>query len=249
MRSRRPLPPFARPSGRPFAGRRAPAALGLGAVIATGTLALGPTEVGAVAGAAVGAAPCRTPGEFPDETLDAWQTREFAGSTEYALVDEDGRRTLEASTDGAASILYREREVDVGATPVLAWSWKVDGVFADIDERTRDGDDYPARVYVVVKTGFLPWQTLALNYVWSSNQPEGSSWPSPFTDKARMIAVRSGGAEAGAWACERRDVAADFEAAFGTRIDRIDGYAIMVDGDNGARRARARFGALGFGPG
>ena len=202
-------------------------------------LALAPATASATA-------PCPAPGEFPDATLEAWNEREFAGATDYVLVEEGGLRTLSATTDGTASILYREREVDLAETPVLAWSWKVDGVYDDIDERTKGGDDYPARVYVVQRTGLFPWQTRALNYVWASSEPEGSSWPSPFTDSARMIAVRSGAAEAGAWACERRDVAADFEAAFGERVERIDGYAVMVDGDNGGRRASARFGALGF---
>ena len=191
-------------------------------------------------------APCAEPGEFPDETLGAWKVREFSGTTDYSLVQEEGRRTLAAETDGQASVLYREREVDLAATPMLTWSWKVDGVYAGIDERTKSGDDYPARVYVVLRTGVLPWSTLALNYVWASGQPRDSIWKSPYTDKARMIAVRSGPAGTGGWACERRDVVADFEAAFGRSVDSIDGYAIMVDGDNGDRRAVARFGRLGF---
>ncbi len=189
---------------------------------------------------------CPDPGEFPDATLDDWQQREFEGRSEYALVDEDGRRVLDARTDGAASILYREREVDLEATPVLSWSWKIEGVYADIDELTKGGDDYPARLYVVVRTGVFPWNTLALNYVWASNRPAGSTWPSPYTDKAVMIAVRSGDERAGTWACETRDVAADFRSAFGRSVEALDGYAVMVDGDNGGRRAAARFAALEF---
>ena len=206
-----------------------------------------PGAVPALAQEAPADAPCTAPGEFPDATLDAWKVREFSGATDYALVGEDGRRVLSASTDGGASILYREREVDLAATPILSWSWKIDGVYAGIDERTKAGDDYPARLYVVAKTGVLPWQTLALNYVWASEEPVGGTWPNPYTDRAVMIAVRSGADGAGAWACERRDVAADFEAAFGRRVDEIDGYAVMVDGDDGDRRGAARFGALGFG--
>lgn len=189
---------------------------------------------------------CPAPGEFPDATLDAWQQREFEGRTDYSLVQEDGRRVLDARTDGAASILYREIGVDLAATPELSWSWKIEGVYPDIDELTKGGDDYPARLYVVVKDGFLPWQTLALNYVWASGRPAGTMWKSPFTDKAMMIAVESGAERAGVWTCETRDVAADFEAAFGRRVDALDGYAVMVDGDNGDRQGAARFGELRF---
>ena len=192
---------------------------------------------------------CADPGEFPDATLDDWQQREFEGRSEYALVDEGGRRVLDARTDGAASILYREREVDLAATPRLSWSWRIDGVYDDIDELTKGGDDYPARLYVVVRDGLLPWDTLALNYVWASSRPAGTMWRSPYTDKAVMIAVQSGDERAGAWICETRDVAADFRTAFDRRIETLDGYAVMVDGDNGDRRGAARFGALGFSAG
>ena len=196
-----------------------------------------------------GTRPEPLPGPFPDASLADWKERSFEGSTDYALVEEDGIRALRGHARGTASILYRERTVDLDATPVLEWSWKIDRVYPAIDERTRAGDDYPARLYVVARVGLLPWDTLALNYVWSSNEANpDDSWPNPFTDKAAMIPVRSGAGEVGRWTHERRDVAADFRAAFGRRIDEIDGYAVMVDGDNGDREARAWFGHIGFVP-
>ena len=187
-------------------------------------------------------------GPFPDADLDDWKERGFSGRTDYALVREDGLRVLRAHADDSASILYRERTIDLTRTPVLEWSWKIDRVYAGIDERTEAGDDFPARLYVVARTGVLPWQTLALNYVWSASAAPGERWPNPFTDKATMIAVRSGADEVGRWTHERRDVAADFRAAFGRRVERIAGYAVMVDGDNGGREATAWFGDLRFLP-
>ena len=186
------------------------------------------------------------PRPFPESSLSRWQERSFDGDTDYRLVEEDGVSVLRGRTDGAASILYRERRIDLERTPVLEWSWKVDRVYTAIEERTRGGDDFPARLYVVVRTGLFPWQTLAINYVWAAEAAPGESWPNPFTDKAVMIAVRSGADEVGRWVRERRDVAADFRAAFGERVTAIDGYAVMVDGDNGDRAATAWFGDLGF---
>jgi len=191
-------------------------------------------------------AECQIDAQFPDATLDDWQQREFEGRTDYALQHQDGKPVLVATADGTASVLYRERELDVTRQPMLQWSWSVDDVYDDIQEMTRAGDDFPARLYIVVRNGFLPWDTLALNYVWGSQVESGTAWTSPYTDKAHMIAVRAGRDRAGDWVCESRDVVADFQAAFGVTIDRIDGYAIMVDGDNGDRRARARFGDIAF---
>jgi len=188
------------------------------------------------------------PGAFPDATLADWKERRFSGSTDYALVEEDGIRALRGRTAGTASILYREREIDLERTPILEWSWKVDRIYPMIDERTQGGDDYPARLYVVARMGLLPWDTLALNYVWSSNETPDDSWPNPFTEKAQMIPVRAGAGEVGRWTHQRRDVAADFRAAFGRRVDEIAGYAVMVDGDNGDREATAWFGDIDFLP-
>ena len=124
-------------------------------------------------------------GDFANASLTGWKERSFAGNTDYELVEEQGIRVLKAHTDGKASILYTEQNVNLKNTPVIEWSWKVDRTYEGINERSRQGDDFPARLYVVAKTGFLPWETLAINYVWSADAPLGDSWANPFTSKAR----------------------------------------------------------------
>lgn len=186
------------------------------------------------------------PDPFPDASLENWSQKEFEGRSEYRLGQRDGVRVLEASTDGAASILYKRDAIDLRATPVVHWQWRVDDVYSHGNEKQRDGDDFTARLYVVAKTGPLPWQTLALNYVWAATAQTGSDWPSPYTDKARMIAIRSGATNTGRWLAETRDVRADFNTYFGRDIDTISGYAVMVDGDNTGGRAEAWFGDIRF---
>jgi hypothetical protein len=190
---------------------------------------------------------------WPEADLGQWDVREFAGASEYNLTEQDGLRVLDARTDGKASVLYREKEVDLNATPILNWSWQVDAVYDNPDEQSKAGDDFPARLYVVIQTGFLPWDTHAINYVFASSTPEGTQWLNPFTDKAMMIAVNSGADAAGGWHCEQRDVAADFAAAFPEQFPEpptlLSGYAVMIDGDNGGFSGQARFGGLVFEPG
>lgn len=183
---------------------------------------------------------------FKDLDLANWKERSFSGNSHYEIVDVGGTRVLKGSTDGAASILYKEETISLNKTPLLNWSWKVDGTYDDIDEQTRQGDDFPARLYVVTKTGILPWQTLAINYVWSSNQDLGESWPNPFTGKAKMVVVQTGNLNAGQWVTQNRNVAADFKALFGKEIDAIDGYAVMVDGDNAGKKGTAWFANISF---
>ncbi len=185
--------------------------------------------------------------EFHQGSLRGWERRDFAGETRYTLADIDGRRALRADSVAAASALYRRQRVDLQVTPFLNWSWRVEALVEGADPLTKAGDDYAARVYVVVRRGLFPWQTRALNYVWAgSNAPALSQWPNPFTEHAVMIPLRRGDDGLGRWQQQRVNVAEDYYRAFGERIRYIDGVALMTDTDNGGGQARAYYGELYF---
>ncbi|SDJ73758.1 DUF3047 domain-containing protein [Billgrantia gudaonensis] len=181
----------------------------------------------------------------PQDILD-WPTRSFEGETAYRLVERDASQVLEARARQQASAKYLEREIDLDATPYLHWCWKVSNVHEGLDETTKSGDDYPARVYVARKTGLLPWQVQSINYVWASAQPAGSDWPNAFTERAHLLALQSGEARVGEWVAEVRHVADDYRQLFDSAADRIDGLALMSDGDNAGVDATAWFAQLGF---
>ena len=183
-------------------------------------------------------------GRFSAGDLEGWQSKSFKGETLYRLVEHGGQKVLQAESRAGASGLYREMRVDLTRTPFLRWSWTVDHVLENVDERSKGGDDYPARVYVVVSGGAAFWRTRSLVYVWSSSQPVGSTWHNAYTSNARIIAVRSG--EPGAWHQERRDVRADFRRLFGDDIEALDAVAIMTDTDNSGQSARAWYGDIYF---
>ncbi len=185
-------------------------------------------------------------GGFPNGSLDGWKERAFAGNSTYQLVSTSEGSVLKGSADGTASVLYKEETVNVGETPWLDWSWLVQNTLAPINEQTKQGDDFPARLYVVVRTGLLPWNTVAINYVWSSTSEEGSHWLSPYTEKSVMVAVNSGTEGLNEWQYERRNVVEDFKTFFNMDIDKIDGYAVMVDADNSKKSATTYFGNIEF---
>jgi hypothetical protein len=186
---------------------------------------------------------------FAAEGLDAWRTKVFDGRTNYRVVNEGGRQVLRAESDGTASGLYREVTVDLSETPYLHWSWKVPSDLGSPDERSRGGDDYPARIYVVFSGGLAFWATETINYVWSSSQERGSAWPNAFTAQARMLAVRGVGADTGRWHRERRNVAADYRRLFGAEPPAtVDAVAVMTDTDNTGKRASAFYGDIYFAP-
>jgi len=195
--------------------------------------------------------------DFSGGDLAGWEEKSFKGNSQYRFVDaqtaginskeiKDKQQVLRASTQGQASGLFREINIDLTKTPYLNWSWQVQNLFTGNDEHSKEGDDYPARIYVVVSGGIFFWKTKAINYVWSSNQPVGSEWPNAYTGNAKMLAVRSGEKQLGQWITERRNVREDLKKSFGEDVKKIDAIAVMVDGDNTGQSATAYFGDIFF---
>lgn len=178
--------------------------------------------------------------------LTGWESKEFAGETRYEQVTLDGNPVIRAQAHGAASGRFLEVEVDLTKTPYLNWRWRVENKLAGNDERSKGGDDYPARVYVVKSGGLVFWRTKAVNYVWSSQQAAGSHWPNAFTSNAQMLAVRGTESPAGQWQTEKRNVREDFKLLFGEDIDRIDAVAFMTDTDNTGQDASAYYAEIFF---
>jgi len=186
-------------------------------------------------------------GLFSQKALEQWEEKDFAGQTRYRLVEDAPKGwVLEARSDGTASGLVRELEVDLEATPQLNWSWKVGKLPPGGDERTKSGDDYAARVYVLFSVGPWFWDTRALNYVWSADQRLGETWPNAFTDKACMFVVQSGDDAVGRWVEEKHDVREDIFKCYGIRPDTVGAVAVMTDSDNGGGSAIAYYGDIYF---
>lgn len=170
----------------------------------------------------------------------------FTRPTTYSVVtDETGRAVLHARSSSAHAGLVRPLALPAPAGAVLRWRWKVPHALnGHARERTRAGDDYAARVFVVFETSAWPLRTRAINYVWSAHEPVGTVFPSPYTRNVAMVVLRSGHTEAGAWREEHRDVLADYRNFFGEPPTRISAVAILVDTDNTGQTAEAWFAGL-----
>lgn len=185
--------------------------------------------------------------DFDDEGIDGWERRDFSGRTFYEVVDTPQGSALKARADESASALYREVDVDLERTPCLSWQWRIAGVYEDNEgERRKAGDDYPARVYVVFEHGLGWWNLRAVNYVWSSHQPLGTTWRNAYTDKARMIAVASGPDEVGSWQYRSRDVVADYRRLFDGEPPGVKAVAVMSDSDDLGATSHAWYRAIRF---
>lgn len=163
-------------------------------------------------------------------------------SNTYRLVSEAGDRYLRVDSESSASALWRPVELELTPDSVISWRWRIAGSLDHIeDERRRRSDDYAARVAVMLDGEPFDRSTPFLMYVWAGSEPVGNVYPSPYTDKAATIVLRSGDEMSGQWLTEERNVADDFEGYFGRLPRRVTAVALMVDTDNTDSNATAWF--------
>ncbi len=185
--------------------------------------------------------------DFSRDGLQGWQEKEFDGQTQYKLVRVDGKRTLHAEANASASGLFKEIHVDLRTHPYLSWQWQVERGHSPLAEREKEGDDYAARLYVIVDGGLFFWKARAVNYVWSSSQPVGSVWANAFAGKnVMLLAQRGPDDEIGKWYREKRNVYDDLKALLGEEINAIDAVAVMTDSDNSKGTVCALYGEIRF---
>jgi len=186
-------------------------------------------------------------GEFSSNRLDGWEHKSFKGETRYQLQTLDGVVALKADSHAAGSGLFKEQRIDLEQTPFLNWSWRIANRLSGLNEQSKVGDDYAARIYVVVKGGLAFWQTKAINYVWASNSAKDSVWPNAFAgDHALMLALHGPEAALNIWYSEKRNVRIDLQKLFGEDLHYIDAVALMTDTDNSGGQVSAFYGDIWF---
>ena len=134
---------------------------------------------------------------------------------------------VDALIEGA-SIADASRE-DAVARVLFAF----DGDEGKLSARTRALHDL-----VEALTGERP-PYATLMYVFETAQPVGSIVPGARSDRVRKLVLDSGEASLRQWRRHRRDLVADFRAAFGEDPGRLVAIAIMTDTDNTKSRAAA----------
>ena len=198
---------------------------------------------------------------------EGWKPLTFAKvarHTAYQLVTEAGEVVLKARSEASASGLTREIRIDPREYPIVRWRWKVDNLLAKSDITRKQGDDYPARLYITFeyepakvsfsrraqyRIGRLLFGDIpiaALNYVWDGKAAVGTFADNAYTDFAKMVVVRSGAQALGTWVEEQRNVYDDYRKAFGEEPPMIKGVAIMTDTDDTEESATAYYGDIVF---
>lgn len=187
--------------------------------------------------------------------------------TAFRVATVGGVTGVRMDAHNAGAALFRPVQVDPSTTPLLRWRWRVDRAVDSTDIRRKQGDDLPARLYVLfdypldrlpavernkirlarsVAGEMVP--AAALCYVWDPNTPAGTTLWSPYSKRVRVVVAEGGRNRIGQWIDEQRDVAADFRAAFGESPPPITGIAIGADTDQTGGSARGWFADISFFP-
>ena len=173
--------------------------------------------------------------EFTENELSTLKVRKVRGAdakTQYSLGSNENGKFIRAEANNSASGLGKEIKINLNDTPFLNITWKIEKDLPGIDEGSKKGHDYAARVFVVKKTGVTPLSNRAMNYVFSSNNDVNTYHPSPFTKKSIDYVLSTTKENLNKWVTVKVNVRDDFKKFHNLDLDEINGVAIMTDTDN-----------------
>ena len=171
-----------------------------------------------------------TEGEF--STLKVRKVKGADAKTRYSLGNNENGKFIRAEANNSASGLGKEIKINLNETPFLNITWKIEKDLHGIDEDSKKGHDYAARVFVVKKTGVTPLSNRAMNYVFSSNNDVNTYHPSPFTKKSIDYVLSTTKENLNEWVTVKVNVRDHFKKFHNLDLDEINGVAIMSDTDN-----------------
>ena len=200
------------------------------------------------------------------ELPDGWNPITFKNieaHTQYRLDLDENRMVVRASSQSAASGLGKKVRIQAREYPLIHWSWKVTKTLERTKIGQKEGDDFPARIYISFeydpdkatffeKIEYLIGKAIygddlpasALAYVWATSDPVGTIAPNPYTDRVRMIVVESGEQNLNKWIEEERDIYNDYQKAFGKEPTAVSIIVIMTDTDNTKESTVAYYGDI-----
>ena len=182
--------------------------------------------------------------EFTEEeltTLEVRKVRNAKENTTYTIGKNDKGNYIKAVADSSASGLGKKVKINLNVTPIINITWKVEKDLSGIDEQTKKGHDYAARVFVIKKTGATPLSNRAINYVFSSNLNIDHNNPSPYTKKSIDYVLSTTKENFNKWVTVKANVKHHFKKLHNLDVNELNGIAIMSDTDNSEKKSIAYY--------
>ena len=173
--------------------------------------------------------------EFTENELSNLEEKKVRGAknkTIFSVGNNENGNFLKAVSSNGGSGIGKEIEIDLEKTPFLNITWKVEKDLSGIDERSKKGHDFAARMFVVKKTGATPLSNRAINFVFSSNEDVNKFWPSPYFSKSIDYVLSSTKEHLNEWVSAKANVKELFKQLHDLDLKNLDGVALMADTDN-----------------
>ena len=170
-----------------------------------------------------------------------WQVKVNHGKPAIAVCAEQDS-CLHLQSSKASFALEHPVNVNLAELPYLTWHWKVTRLPERGDFRHADTDDQAAQVLVAFD------DRRVLSYIWDTNAPRGSEQKTNFIPLVHVFAFvcQSGAANANQWMTESRNVAADYQRAYGRPAPRVKGVRLQINSQHTGTVAESYFGQVAF---
>jgi hypothetical protein len=171
-----------------------------------------------------------------------WQVKVNHGKPDISIAAENEKASLHLRSVRSSFALEREVNVDPQKMPYLAWHWKVTQLPSGGDFRRSSTDDQAAQVLVAFDDHRV------VSYIWDTSAPKGSEQRGGFIPLVHVFAVvcESGTSDLNRWVAENRNVAVDYERAFGKPAPRVKGIRLQINSQHTGTVAESFFGEVVF---
>ena len=179
-----------------------------------------------------------TAGRLPSE----WEIKVNHGRPDISVCSDDAGPCVRFKSVKSSFGMERSVDVNPSETPFLTWRWKVTQLPTGGDFRHSGTDDQAAQVLVAFA------DRKVLTYIWDTSAPKGTAESASNVPLIHVFAVvcESGGSAANRWLPENRNIAADYERAYGKPAPRVKGVRIQINSQHTGSVAESYFGDVAF---
>lgn len=182
--------------------------------------------------------PSPAAGKLPD----GWAIKVNHGTPEIATGSGPEGAFLQLRSHKSSFSVERGVDVDVAQYPYLAWRWKVAELPRGGDFRHASTDDQAAQVLVAFQ------DRRVLTYIWDTSAPKGTSMSGSSIPLVHIFAFvcQSGPDQLNHWVSEARNLAQDYEKAYGRKTPHVKGVRLQINSQHTGTSAESQFADVTF---
>lgn len=173
---------------------------------------------------------------------DGWNVKTLKGQADVATIAGEEGTVLRLRSRNTSFSLERSLDVDLARYPYMSWQWKVTELPRGGDFRHFRTDDQAAQILVAFSDRRI------VTYIWDTTAPKDLMQSASMMPLLHLTALvcRSGPNEMNRWITETRNLAADYERAYGRTGSRVKGLRLQINSQHTNSSAESYFGDVVF---